>query len=504
MKKHIFALTGVLLMGLSLQAQQAPSGGLPNDPNNAFYWSRTGNLPGFSQNNIFGTLWNSPIYTETNAQLRMKLNGNFTSLGTQYFLNSFTWNEGVNTSGYLLLGHNIPLQTNSTSIFTSKGAYSLLHLNGAGTQVQELGYRPWMKTGITLTGNNDLSYIGLRPITNGVNDRTETVIAWTDNQTNIADEMVFRFIGQTIGGPGMVNPSSNFSSPDDIDGIHIARFTPFGRMGLGNTFGHIDDPEGVGYNTPRSLLHMSYQFRAGDEFEPYGFLQITYRNPLGGPTIVGQGEQATDGLRLGIDNTAFAGGGSSLFLNSYLRWQEQSSFIIQTESETDNNVQNDERIRVTSIGALAANYGGNYLGNIGVNNRTRIGISANGAAPVTRPMSLLHLGFDAPNPSGWRTWMDIGSYMTNGVDNMYVGMMRVSNDAANDRYDAVINWGDNFNASGGTNTGPDNLRLMFTSNGTGGGDAGTAAAGAVGLEGGRMTPSPNGILTGFGGTAGFN
>jgi hypothetical protein len=47
----------------------------------------------------------------------------------------------------------------------NRGAFSLLHLNGNGI-VQEFGYRPWMKTGITLSDNNDMSYIGLRQVRN--------------------------------------------------------------------------------------------------------------------------------------------------------------------------------------------------------------------------------------------------------------------------------------------------------------------------------------------------
>ena len=505
MKKYILLLFGGLLNGLAF-AQQSPtlsSPALPllNGQLSEQFWSRAGNTNINGSNNIFGTLWNSPIYTQTNGAYRMKLNGTFSG-GGQYLINGFNAASGVNTSGYLLLGRSMAIQNTTNNIYSTRGAFSLLHLNGEGDAVQELGYRPWMKTGITFTGNNDLSYFGLRQVFYGdsVKDRTETVIAWTDNQTNISDELVFRFIGQNIGGPGMSNnPSSNLISPDDMDGLHIARFTPLGRMGLGNTFGHIDDQQGVAYNTPRSLLHLSYQFREGSANEAYGFMQITYRSPFpnGINPIIGQGETANDGLRLGIGNVPIGSGGSSAYLNSYLRWQEQSSFIIQTESTTDNNVNNDERIRVTSIGALNANFGSNYLGNIGVDNRTRIGISSNGALPVQRPMSLLHLGFDAPAVSGWRDWMDIGSYMTNGNDNMYVGLMRVSLDANNERYDAVINWGDDLSANPNSNFGPDNLRFMFTSDGTGGGPA----AGAVGLEGARMTPSANGVLTGFGGTA---
>jgi len=68
------------------------------------------------------------------------------------------YNSTVN--GYFLLGNNLNLQSGGPTsfLYRDKGTLSLLHLNGAGNQVQELGYRPWIQTGITFTANNDFSY----------------------------------------------------------------------------------------------------------------------------------------------------------------------------------------------------------------------------------------------------------------------------------------------------------------------------------------------------------
>ncbi len=149
-----------------------PSGGL----NNTNFWSRVGNANG--TNNIMGTRWNSPIYFITGGltqnTYRMRLNGDFTS-NSQYTINNYNYSHGVNTSGYLGLGYNMNgIWSHNTG--TARGPFSLLHLNGRdGTFVQDAGYRPWMKTGITLTDNNDLSYIGLRKVGFGT-DITETTI----------------------------------------------------------------------------------------------------------------------------------------------------------------------------------------------------------------------------------------------------------------------------------------------------------------------------------------
>ena len=216
-----------------------PTTGLPAPQKGQYAWFRGGNLGAGNPagtNNIFGTLWNSPIYTVTNGVNRMKLNGSL-----PYVVNTY---PGVR-DGYLLLGYSgtfaAPLFNGATS-----GAYSQLHLNGFdGTFVPTGGYRPWMKTGITLTDNNDLSYFGLRSV---ALDVTETAINWSDNAGSGSgpDELTFRF---TSGGGSTAIGALNIDT--DVDGLHIARFTATGNFGLGNTFG-VGNPV---YVSPQSLGH---------------------------------------------------------------------------------------------------------------------------------------------------------------------------------------------------------------------------------------------------------
>ena len=194
------------------------------------------------QNNFDATI-------RTFNQNRIRLNAT-----KNYAINGYLGNK----SGYMLLGHNQGFSAPLFNVQSNNGAFSLLHLNGRdGTFVQEGGFRPWMKAGVTLTDNNDLSYIGLRKV-GTVNDVTETVIAWSDNagvNPPGPDDMVFRF---TSGGNGNTTISSDLNTADDLDGRHIARFAPTGEFGLGNTFG--TNPPGTPaglYVRPQSLLHMS-------------------------------------------------------------------------------------------------------------------------------------------------------------------------------------------------------------------------------------------------------
>jgi len=192
------------LNALILNAQQSPSG---NPPSNAIStqaasaWYRGGNNPvGPAGNaNIFGTKWDSPIYTITSNQNRMKLNGI-----VSYPVNGFTGQR----DGYLLLGAT----SNDNYSNANKGAASLLHMNGRyNTGIQpELGYRPWMQTGITMTDNDDLSYFGLRRIgyeTDLTKSITETTICWSnDGSGNFGpDDMSFRFMGESSLPSGTIN-----------------------------------------------------------------------------------------------------------------------------------------------------------------------------------------------------------------------------------------------------------------------------------------------------------
>jgi hypothetical protein len=318
----------------------------------------------------------SPLFFRTNDLNRMKINGNL-----NYAINGYA---GAPRNGNVLIGvQNNTMNSNMNMYTGTMGAYSLLHLNGTGLAAQEFGYRPWMNAGVTMTENSDFAYFGLRKV-GTAEDHSETTILWADNgagnETWGPDNMVFRFSG--YGASPTVKASvsqTNLRENDDLDGLHVATFNPTGYFGLGNTFG-MNDPSIAPnfYVRPQSLMHMSYDYQNTVASQPYGFMQITARRPLANSTnIIGQGEAATDGLRLGIDYNMQGSTSAKNHLNGVLRWQEASSFIIQTEDDVTPSIQNSERLRVTSIGALNSNYTtAEYLGNTIPANSTRVSISA--------------------------------------------------------------------------------------------------------------------------------
>lgn len=455
MKK--ITIVAAMLLTANIFAQQPPTGPtIPNStnvPNKAGHaWFRGGNQFGGQGGgkNIFGTMWNSPIYTYTAGQPRMRLNGNLTN-------NINGHNQ--NRSGYLAIGNNSANFLSNPNL----GAFSMLHLNGTTppSLFQSLGHHDWMKTGITFTSNHDLAYVGMRSVNNQTN-LTEFTLTWSNNPTQFGpDDMVFRFSNN--GGRNNLDIDNNLTDNTDGDGLHVARFTGLGNMGLGPTFG-VGNPL---YVTPQSIMHISRDRRKAT------WLQITNQN--------GTRQTAQDGLRFGIRNGNNA--------SAYLRWQEQTPFIIQTDwNNNAGGVNNGERMRISSINAPGVPHP------VGLpNNTTRVAISHLGNSPITAPRSLLHLGYNTGsqlNPAstdGWRDWMDVGTFTNIGTDNMYVGLKREAGAfPANDRHDAVINWGDN----GGNNplNGPDNLRFIFTETQTSSVPGNAPATSNNGLEVARFTP----------------
>ncbi|MFH0867038.1 MAG: tail fiber domain-containing protein [Bacteroidota bacterium] len=475
MKKKIYIVFFILLISSADFAQQVATGTAPAPFTNVntlaqTSWYRGGNLGinptnnTVNVNNIFGTFWNSPIYTETFGAYRTKLNGQFTSAATQYNINGWDWPD-VNTTGYFLLGQDELVPTGG-SIYTNKGAFAMFHISGGNQQyasIQELGYRPWMKYGTLITSNTDLMYVGHRAI-NLIGNQTDAVFQWSNDAAASAygpDNMTFVYTQSTGTIASGTNNAADLAG-NDFDGREIMRLTGLGNVGIGPRFNNIYQPT--------STLHQHQQnaesswMQITNQYLPIGALNINT-----GPTAITK----DNGLRIGIlgDATWLANG------NAFMYNQENRHLIFSTNHITPTAWSTtNERLRITSVGAPTELYTGvvGYYNPAGLPNTdvTRVSISYNPADPVTRPLSLLHLGYNtarfAANPAsldGWRPWMNIGMYVSNGTDNVYLGMKNNEGAVGNDdRYDAVLSWGDNealYPADG-----PDNFRIIFAASQT--------------------------------------
>jgi len=159
----------------------------------------------------------------TNNANRMKLNRN-----VSYDINGF--NEP--RDGFLWIGPDAPLGGGG-SYYNNKGAFSLLHLNGTtAIAAFELGYRPWMKTGITFTENSDMMYIG-RKNTNPELDQTDAVISWSDDEASPPwsgpDNMLFLF---TKGNASSISNPDGDHTGSGMNGREIMRLTAVGNVGI--------------------------------------------------------------------------------------------------------------------------------------------------------------------------------------------------------------------------------------------------------------------------------
>jgi hypothetical protein len=213
--KKINILISTSLLSISLFAQQAPTVNSPNGvgpsgQNSVQFWSRAGNLGGIpsNNNNIFGTLWNSPIYTVTDGRVRTRLNSTLSTVVGSVF---------KNVDGYFGIGRN--------NFFATNSPWCMLHLEGNNSNPGSFANRSWMETGLFMKENTDNMYLGVRRISN---DISYAVVNWGDNNGAFGsvDMLSFNFTG--IGAGGLEQ------SPD---GMELGKFTPnpeAGTFGVGN------------------------------------------------------------------------------------------------------------------------------------------------------------------------------------------------------------------------------------------------------------------------------
>ncbi len=162
MKRNIAAICA-MVGALSLSAQD---------------WKVDGNNSLDPDNNYVGNNDDVPLNFRTDSVWRMRLWD--TDVTT---LNSF---PGIIRDGFLGIS---PVE----DFYNNPGAFTRLHLVDSGAAVvnyaQDFGYRPWMRNGVTMTGNSDQMYIGHKytyvdstDYTSGeINDRSDAVIEWSDN-----------------------------------------------------------------------------------------------------------------------------------------------------------------------------------------------------------------------------------------------------------------------------------------------------------------------------------
>ena len=146
MNFKIKILAIVLFSSTSIMAQPIgnPIGYPPNsNPQNNQAWFRGGNYQAGigNSNNIFGTFWNSGIYTYTASVCRTRLNGS-------QIANINGVNQNV--TGYFGIGLN--------NYFATETPMAMLHLEGPNNSNNYggAGWRAWMRTGMFAKENSDV------------------------------------------------------------------------------------------------------------------------------------------------------------------------------------------------------------------------------------------------------------------------------------------------------------------------------------------------------------
>ena len=130
------------------------------------------------------------------------------------------------------------------------GPFSRLHLAEPGANgFQGIGYRPWMRNGVTFTGNSDQMYIGQKytydnpeePESGELNDYTDAIVQWSDNPgTWLSDRMRFIFTSEYS--------SSNPTGSNSMEGLEAMQLYPHDSgsevfVGIGDWFGQSATPD---------------------------------------------------------------------------------------------------------------------------------------------------------------------------------------------------------------------------------------------------------------------
>ncbi|MFZ5555073.1 MAG: tail fiber domain-containing protein [Bacteroidota bacterium] len=456
--------------------------------NSQTYWSRVGNTLAMGTNNIFGTLYNAPIYHQTLGLHRMTV-GHF-QFGANLDGNATTPDNPL-PGGRLT---RIAIHRDGASPI--QRPLSLLHLGYDfdlfGSGLAQGGYRNWMDVGTMYMAGTDNMYVGLRQKSNTAtgypstiianpNDRQDAVVNWGDNVAGSFGPDNLCFIYTAPPTFGNERASTN-------DGLEIMRMIHNGNVGLGPVFSDGNQPKSNFHLHNDSTNSMWIQFT--NEMLPGAAIS----NFPGVPGAI----SSADGFRIGMlgDQQVLENG------NSFIYNQENRHLIFSTNANTNNiNIAAGttlERMRITHINAPTNLAGGGYgvwnPGALTNTNLTRVAISHNPTNEVTRPMSLLHLGYNTGQigggtVDGWRSWMDIGMFTSNGTDNVYIGLKPEPSSIFNptDRHDAVLAWGDNQEDTTLFDNGPDRLRFIFTGTQTGSGVFPPANS-QDGLECGRFYP----------------
>lgn len=189
-------------------------------------------VPG--QNHFRMNAPNGALMLMTSTQDRLRLN----PTQTYATLNGYA---NVNADG------NVLISPNANFINSTVGPFTRLHLADgvSGANNSALGFRPKMRNGITLTGNQDGMYVG--QWYNAL-DFTDAVIAWSDNPgTQWTDRMRFLFHSAPTGA------SSGSQSAEGLEAMRIwpQSFTS-AHIGIGDFFaGNLANPAYVTEPTER-------------------------------------------------------------------------------------------------------------------------------------------------------------------------------------------------------------------------------------------------------------
>ena len=215
----MIGLAAALCLAVETHAQWATGGNVISGLN--YLGAATGSTVPL----LLKTIPDLAIDFHTSDKARMRLNPR-TTVNIGSYLNN-------QTDGFLGLSPDGSLWN------THRGPFSRLHLDDATGMVAGL-WRPWMRNGVYMSGNNDMMYVG-QLFRTGY-DESDAVVAWGDNELSPAGPDHLRFL---------------FMGVSNYEGREVTRITGGGFFGIGNF-----DAAGVNPDERLDLLDKTLRLRS--------------------------------------------------------------------------------------------------------------------------------------------------------------------------------------------------------------------------------------------------
>jgi hypothetical protein len=258
--KHLI-MGALLLTTVKVVGQATTPGNVAAGGTDFLGWDNTSPANDFPLMVRHNGNWPIDLYTNSTRRARLYHNTFAAFNGYTPPAGTFWWQTGY-----------FALSTRPSFFANTNGAFSRLHLvddvgvDFAATYAQQFGWRPWMRNGVTFTGNEDQGYIGQKYVYDPeepfvtLPDHSDMVLQWSNDIAGDdgPDRLRFLFTRQPEDDEGGDPMASGSHSLEGLEGMRLTPIFDEGReedvinVGIGDFFaGNLDEPGNIDEPTER-------------------------------------------------------------------------------------------------------------------------------------------------------------------------------------------------------------------------------------------------------------